>query len=164
MSVSFSEICYWSGSGEHYWLSKINLHTTALCQMILLLSLRPSLSATEQWQEAVEVEELKELFFFFFAGSFTCLATGQTGQTNTTPQKAQRAREWVPPAPATTNSAELHREFLAESCLLSVSYPPLQHCCSWTKKNTPKRCPCKCKWLTVKCVFILARVIWQAWN
>lgn len=99
------------------------------------------------------------VFFFFFAGSFTCLATGQTGQTNTTPQKAQRAREWVPPAPATTNSAELHREFLAESCLLSVSYPPLQHCCSWTKKNTPKRCPCKCKWLTVKCVFILARVI-----
>lgn len=68
MSVSFSEICYWSGSGEHYWLSKINLHTTALCQMILLLSLRPSLSATEQWQEAVEVEELKELFFFFLQG------------------------------------------------------------------------------------------------
>lgn len=60
----------------------------------------------------------------FFAGSFTCLATGQTGQTNTAPQKAQRAREWAPPAPATTDSAELHRElWLNPVCCLFLIRP-----------------------------------------
>lgn len=100
-----------------------NLHNTALSQNNpLSLSSRSSLCAAEEWQEAVEVGELKEL-----QGSFTSLATGRTGQTNTTLQKAQRVRERASPAPATTDSDE--------SRLLSVSYPPLQHNCRLTKKT-----------------------------
>lgn len=82
-------------------------------------------SVAEQEQEAVQVGELKELEFFFFARSFTCLATGQTGQTNTAPQKAQRAGELGSTCPGDHRQRRASRGVLARPCVLSVPYPPL---------------------------------------
>lgn len=72
------------------------------------------------------------IHFFFFAGSFACLATGHTGQTNniTKGTKSEGAGSTCP------GDYRASQGVLAEPCLLSVSYPPLQHYCSLTKKKT----------------------------
>ena len=81
-------------SNSYFWnLASVELthNNTALSQNDPpSCSLRPSLPAHKQWQEAVEVGELKELGFL--RGSFTCLATSQTGQTNRAPQRSKKER------------------------------------------------------------------------